>query len=394
MKWVHRAAVALAALAPGQVAAQTFSATAPQPIVVLIVNPLPEAARVRISEVHQALDSRFRERTGAYAELLEPAVDDCAGRLSCWISRLIATAPSRFEEGPGAAPLLITLSIRSQEGAPDSVVTMIVDPLEAAQRIRGFDLTRPDDALAADAALGQSSILVRIAPAQLESPADLDGFAAMVLGQAAGALEQRGLMELGGLIELTGAPQNAVVELDERVLGVTSSTVVRIERAPPGLHRVTLTKPQFEPFTAEIQIGARRHHVLAVVMEPIPETHFFAQLDAPNLLAAGVFALAGAAIVTGGLIDQGNVSAGCLGDMEVCSRPMFARFDSGISSDGSPGSGPLMIPLGYSLGAAALVTFVIDGLWAGDDASDILIPIGLGLAAGALTYGLTEALHP
>ena len=118
--------------------------------------------------------------------------------------------------------------------------------------------------------------------------------------------------------------------------------------------------------------------------------------DRPSLLWSGVgVAAAGVALTVAGLtVDvKSELVQVCAASSSCEDAPRFARSSDYFTARSTPdgGSGPLVVPLGYSLAITGGAWALTAALW--DDPQVPWWIVVLGGVAGGAAYGLTEATH-
>ena len=178
---------------------------------------------------------------------------------------------------------------------------------------------------------------------------------------------------------------------DRRVRTATAATTV-VGPVATGAHRITV-----ESGTTRVQRTVSVDMGSQVILHLEDEARLDMGFDErPLLLWTGVgLAAVGLVVTVAGLAApvQTEVLQVCTASTSCSDSSEFARVSDYFSSRESPGdgSGPLVVPLGYSLaltgGAWALTSLL------SDDPNVPWWAVVLGVAAGGAAYGLSEALQ-
>jgi len=340
------------------------------PVRLALVSASPDPSQVGFAEIERALDAALGPSTRLRTAPIEIDVGDCGGRLACIAVRVAdAHVTSR-------ADLALVVAIHAAAGQPDLVAALLIDASLAqatsdSAKAQGLD---PDET---DALFDREVVLVRPPRVTLAKAADLASYAKALVEACAPAPEPRGLLRGGGAVRVA-ITDRSTLELDGEVIGVVDESTVLTD-IQTGTHTIS----------AVDATGRRTSRIVRVLSRAISTVELDPPVASSTPWAGAFIAVGGVALTVAGIVMRANVARPAVDCMSgstafVCAPVSFDRLTSG--------SGPLTIPLGYSLIAAGLV------LVAGPDlaeSTDLDPRWWWAIAAGVLaaSYGISEAVN-
>ncbi len=377
-------------------------------IAVSFFTPSGELNYVRSSEVLSFIDRTVDDHTDLSVSRLDPAAaNDCRGRLSCLIQRARPDYDRSvyFLPDGGVAPfaeheeyltrrnlsvaryILLISGVGSPEG--DNLTFTLVDA-DAALKWR-----HPRDTvnLAAETELREAAVLGRPFRAEVRGGPELQRILERFVSELLRPeLETRGRWNPFGTITVSANVEGAAVYVDDTLRVTTSSEPVVVDRLRPGPVELRLEHPGFMPLTATVDVRRNRDTAFDAVLLPLP-SETGRRVRTGTIWSGAILMASGAAFIIAGAVDAANddTRIAC----EGCSGARFKRLSTTYDPDDPTAppaeSGPLTIPLGYSL-AITGASWTFGSLLTKEDKVP-WIPLAVGLAAGALSYGLSEALR-
>lgn len=375
----------------------------PARLAFLFITPSGELEVVRSAEVVSFVDRTVADRTDLELDRLDASlVRECRGRVSCFVraarpdyQRRVYFLPSGgimpFSEHRAyvrdrglsvARFLLLASGVGTSDG--DSLAFTLLDLDRALAFVHEREqLSRRDEAELLQTSTVGGPLRVDLDDVNQLSAA-LDRLERDVLEPA---LSDAGHWDPFGTLIIAANAPGAGVYVGDRLLATTGLEPTQLTRIPPGRQRVRLVHPDYIAQEREIDVPRGGQAQLRLDLEPRPS-------EVARALHAGTFwgglglVAAGAALTVAGAVDAANApTVVCTG----CS-PTFRRLSTGPLEDPTrapSSSGPLIIPLGYSL-ALTGATWA-GGAWLTDRDRAPWLPLLLGVLAGGAAYGLSEA---
>lgn len=318
-----------------------LDAYAPDPVSLLLVTPTGESGRVSRSEAIRAVSASLAAHSRLSPVLSDPIVnEDCRGRLAC-IVRVLRSSRSEVE-----AQWLLVVTQITLEGEPDRVSLTLVNISRATPLIEGLD---------------EAEAEVRIDEASLRKPpsavTDIGSFREL-LDRAfrvdfRGAWLRSGHGPPRGSILLVGTPSGALVHVDERLVGTTSSDPsTRLERVARGVHRIRVSAYGTTTFETEVSVPERGS---AEVQMPPQGSR---GLRSGWIVGGGLLAAAGAGFLIGAAATDAQIRTACFSESPGCvGGASFVGFDyaPGASRPSDVDGGEVgMAPIGLGLGLAGM----------------------------------------
>jgi hypothetical protein len=298
-----------------------------------------ELGAVRRDDVVGLLDELFDRHTGLEVRYLgdvAPIVQDCRGAVGCIAARVAREARPRY-----------VMMIFSR-GA------VLLDPdrdLELRTEWRG--LTSAEEWRAQLGALLHTHLRSE--------------------------LESAGLWENLGGVDWSCDAAGMAISVDGRTIGTTQPGVTRIEGLQAGRRTFEISHPDYESFRVDHEVVAGE---VTTISTP-PLAPLSRRRTEAALLWSGVgLAGAGAALITYAIVHSAQSPVVLCTEQSCPGGPAFESLPGGV----------LTAPLGYSLVATGGV-LSLGSLWTGADEPDMWILLGVSVAAGALSYGLSAAFN-
>lgn len=351
-------------------------------LAILLINPLPAPSSIRQSLILEALDAAFRRHTPFRARPLDAPLTSCEGRISC-LAGVVSRSGLLADSDPSMS-LVLAVSIRSEDGAPDSLMPILWDQAIAEGALSASG-DGAQDALAFEASLSQAAILWRGQSQVVADPSALDGWAASLIAALEPPLAARAAWKPFASLELAGALQGAAIELDGRVLGVSSSTLTRLENVAVGEHALRVVQASFEPLERRVQVQSDALTRVQVELIAIPDWSA-ARLVVAVLGISAISAAGSIALWSSGLSKSREAWCVPLQPEAHCPGEIYASV--------GPAGGPAVLPLAVSLAAGGTATLLTDLLLSPESELNVTLPLGIGLATAALAFGITSALAP
>lgn len=400
----------------GDAQVETLSVDERGVLEVVLLTPFPDAS-LGVGRVVEHLDALLRTRTTLRA--VERARDprELAGGNLARVVRVVradvdpaavAARPERFDAATYVeakrtreAVLILALTVVGQ-GESTRIVPAVVQVAPALEALIGAQrgassaesseqrLQREQRALLdAGAVVRPESFSVRVGQ-EGDLRAGLDR---LLTNDLRGLLEQLGAWDQLGRIRLRANVPDAEIRLDDALVGRTrEGDVVLVDVAPSIRRRVSVTLPGADVVTREVEVRAGGETSLEVDLSPrggaMRSLTLWSGVGAIALGAVFSVAAAAAAPQSPGTCITADGACGV-------AWKRFGRSTDGaalISTADYAGQGPALLPLGYSLGLTGGI-WLSSALWL-DDEVPAWIPLVVGVAAGALSYTVSELAMP
>jgi hypothetical protein len=386
---------------------QAAPASAEAPLAFLWLTPTGRTAHVRSSALLAELDERLERDTDLDLEPIDAArVTECRGRLSCIVQaarpeydRSVYALPNgtlapysehqQFVRDRGLrVPTLLLILTGIESDGTDSLTGILVDTERALQFRHARDAMDRE----AERQLRETAVVGGGFRASVGGPDELQPVLdRLVERHLRPVLEATGHWRPYGMLRVESPVVGAGIEVDGRLVGTTEPGATRLERVRPGRRRVRVEHPEFRPFDTVVEVARQQTTTVQVELQPLPSG---ASRGIRNgLMWSGVLmAAAGTGITIAGIVDASDAPTVACPD---CSGFRFRTFGATPPEDpvmAAEESGPLAVPLGYSLmltGASwsigSLLTPKEQVPW---------IPLVAGLAGGAAAYAISAAVNP
>jgi hypothetical protein len=209
-------------------------------------------------------------------------------------------------------------------------------------------------------------------------------------------LAAAGVWESLGTIELVTSVSDAEIMLDGQLVGTTRAGVTRLRDAPVGAHTLGLNAKGYDPYEASVQVASGATvRVDAALTANDGLTSFgrnFTFWSGVATVAAG-----SAVMVWGGML-AGDQSSGysCVSGCDGVGWS-WVRSGRSVSADATTddldvtGSGPALVPLGYSMVLAGSVWALGPQLFEQEGVP--WLSLAVGLAGGLAAYGISELVE-
>jgi hypothetical protein len=358
------------------------------PIALLVSTPTGENARVRSSEVIRVVSDVLRAHTDFSVQLVEPNVlVECKGRLLCLVEKVGGGRHPR----PDAPDYLLVFSSVTRAGEPDRLSAQLVDvdrSSDLAARAVG-----PEDEWAAELeiTLNESALVTeRTAVSGVEDAERvIDGW---IRERFATSFEGTGHWEPYGEVVIEASTGGLELAIDGQPVGATVAGTTRVREVRAGIRQVTLSAPRLEPYRGQIEVVQGRATTHQPDLVWVGPGRVF---RTATIISGAVLATAGIVATVAALASHdGDVSTYCFTGSPGCSSGSSFESSGFSPSDADSlrsanTSGPLLLPLGYSLiGAGA--TWTIGALYSAEE--DVpWLPLAIGAGVGVLAYSLSAA---
>lgn len=377
------------------------------PMALLWLTPTGELNHVRSSEFLAQLDDRFDADTDLEVTPLDAGqVVDCRGKLSC----IIQTARPDYDRSVYLLPngtlapfsehqryledrnikvprlLLVVTGIGTSDG--DTLTAILVDTQRALEvRHQAERMDRQAEFRIREAAILGSSFRATVtAPGEL--PGKLD---ALMQQHLRPILDSLGHWRPYGQLVVQSPIAGAGIEVDGTLVGTTKPGSTVVDDVRFGQRNVRVTHPEFKPFETSLQVSKQAQTRVEVQLDPLPRKGD--EVFRKTVFWSGIVtAAAGVGITIAGIVDASDAQTVACVD---CSGSRFLPFGASPPQDplGVPDeSGPLAIPLGYSL-ALTGATWSVGSLLTPEGKSPWLPLVG-GLVGGVAAYAVSAALNP
>lgn len=374
------------------------------PLAFILISPSGTLTHLSRSQVIAELGDRLDQDTDLRLAPMDPdRADGCRGRLSCLVElarpdyqravyeRANGTmaefqAHLDYIERKGLDPPELLLVISGVGAAGIDVVSIdLIDTTEALEYLHPIErLTRADER----GLLGAARVGATF-QAEVESAAELDPMLDSLFADLLQpALEARAHWRPYGAL-VVRAPEGASAFVDGSLVATAGSEGAARARVLPGQREVTVQHPDFAPFSASVQV--ERGGQSTVVMElrrPGANPDFGRQLTQWTGVA---LAAAGTGLLIAGAVDAGQnpltlTCASCDGGFRFRG---FSNSPGTSASDPLNTSGPLVVPLGYSL-ALTGATWSIGAALSEKERTPWWVLLA-GAAAGGTAYAISAA---
>lgn len=210
-------------------------------------------------------------------------------------------------------------------------------------------------------------------------------------------LAAAGVWESLGTIELEAPVADAEITLDGMLVGTTRAGLTRLRDAPVGAHTLGISAKGYNPFETSVQVAAGGTVAVSVELTANDGLTSFAR----NLTFWGGLATvaAGSAVVVWGGVSSSNTANGyaCISACEDVGWSWVRTGRSTATDDATTdldvtGTGPALVPLGYSMMLAGSVWALGPRLFEEDEVP--WLSIALGVAGGLAAYGISELVEP
>jgi hypothetical protein len=400
----------------GDAPVETLSVDERGVLEVVLLTPFPDAS-LGVGRIVEHLDAMLRARTTLRAVDRARDPRDLVGSNLARVVRVVradvdpaavAARPDRFDAATYVeakrtteAVLILALTVVGQ-GESTRIVPAVVQVAPALDALvsvqRGASSAESSEQrlqreqlalLDAGAVVRPESFSVRVGQ-EGDLRAGLDR---LLTNDLRGLLEQMGAWEQLGRIRLRANVPGAEIRLDDALLGRTrEGDVVLADVAPSVRRRVSVTLPGSDVVAREVEVRPGAEAFLEVELSR--RTEGVAQ---SLTLWSGVGALALGAAFSAAAAAAPQTAGTCITRDGQCGVA-WKRF--GRSTDGAAlvttadyaGQGPALLPLGYSLGLTGAI-WLSSALWL-DDEVPAWVPLVVGVAAGALSYTVSELAMP
>ena len=198
-----------------------------------------------------------------------------------------------------------------------------------------------------------------------------------------------------GEIELELPKAGIEIELDGQVITQNKSRSVRLTHTPKGLRRLSLRGEGLRTFSRSVSVKPGALVRLQPDLTPAGES---ALVRWTKWSGVAVAALGVAALVVGGAqvaVFESTPGRYCIEAWRGTCSSRFLRINDWRRPPPGPvqqsyGGGLALIPLGYSLAGAGLISAL--SAWLTNDSDHLWIAIASAVAAGGLSYGLSVSL--
>jgi hypothetical protein len=378
----------------------------PEPIAFLFLTPSGELTHVRSSEVLSFLDQRFDRDTDLELEPMDAGrAGECRGRMSCLVELarpdyqrrdyLLANdtlAPfeehlAYLEQRQIRPPRLLIILSGVGTAQVDALTGSIIDTDRAlAYRHPRDTLSRRDQrTLEREATIGTPF------RAEVSSPQEVRPTLQRFFEQALRPeLERRGHWRPFGSVVLQTPVEGAAVIVDGELKATTRGPETTVSRLRPGVSTLRLEHPDYRPFETTVTVVRQQSIAVDADLRPTASNPDLARQL--SLWSGVAVAAAGAGFIVAGAVDasQNELTVAC----EGCGGFRFRSFSTRADEDPLAPldeSGPLIVPLGYSLMLTGTTWAVGSALTERERIP--WWPLVLGLAGGGLAYGLSAALN-
>lgn len=354
-----------------------------KPLAVVLAVPESGAALGR-SELLSRLDRVLAARTDLAVELLQDtSADECRGALACLAGR-VGAGPS------GAARWMLILSLVPVPGSPARVFATFVDVDRAQEEERRADKSLPGWEDELEVRLSEHAVVGRLRDVEVPGADHLERrLDELFARDLRAALEAVGSFAPFGAVDLDVGP-GVTVAIDGVIAGLTGPGTTRVDEVRAGRRVLRFEAEACDPVEQVLEVEAGEVARVSLELEPRSAPGREALL----WVGAGT-AAAGASILVYALARHDPAArtacfagtAGC----EAGSAFETTGYDGGggLAAGANP-AGLLVAPLGAALLLAGGAWISGSRLGTGDGVP--WVELGVGLALGALTYGIAAAI--
>jgi hypothetical protein len=368
----------------------------------LFITPSGELGVVRSAEVVSFVDRTIETRTDLELDRLDPAsIRDCRGRVSCFVQTARPDYDRRvyFLPSGGIAPFSEHTAYVEHRGLSVARYLLVASGVGTASGdILSFTLIDLDVGLAFrhprerldradERALLESATIGGPLRVDVTRPEQLAGVLERLQAEVLKPALSPDHWDPFGSIIVQANVAGAGIYVGDRLAATTRLEPTLVERVAPGRRRIRVEHPEFVPVERHVDVARGGRATVEVALAPRPS-------DAGRVVRAGALwggvglVAAGVALTVAGAVDAANAPTvacvDCAGGFRRISTP-----DVDDPTRPPEGSGPLTVPLGYSL-ALTGATWTTGALLTEPDRAPWLA-IVLGLVAGGAAYGISEA---
>lgn len=396
-------AVVLVSAPPELAAAQEVINVSERAPLALLVSPA-KGTESDLSALILAMSQVLEARTDFSVRVHDPrpTVDDCAGKLTC-ITRAVRPDYRRgalilgngqlqeYSEHVRRLPprsyaryfvYAVVLPGADASRRPGSVAVMLIDTDDVLSAWHTASRADPDWASKVESEVKRRS---KVAVGRLGAELQLS-VEALVTQKLGPEFARTGHWDPYGAITLVSTVEGLGVLVDDEEVGKTSVGSTTLVSVIAGRRTIAVAHPDYEPW--QVQVEVPRGASVEVRTEP--------QRLANAGAARSVVLWSGLGLAAAGLALTGYAIAQSAGE----SGPLCATLP-GESTDACDGggftqlgsSGVLTAPAGYSLIAVGGSFALGASVFGGDDEIP-WIAVAVGVALGAVSYGLSAALDP
>ena len=410
--WTHSAAAAK----PGEgVPGDPLIVSKRRPLAVAVISPGELSSTPLLKSLLARIAAGLRGNTRFDVDLVERSVVvRCSGELACLVrgarpdyrreELLYADGtPRPYEEhlrdlgerGVGHARYLLLVAYAPHRSGRGGVVHVaLTDADQALHYWHEADRSEPGWKPKAEAKISALCVLARPDPFGLEAEAQID---ARVNRLLAGVLRTpfRQTEDWGPLGEVVvRVPVGpAQLALDGVALGTRAAGVTRLIGVPSGEHSLVVDSPGYERYATSFRVCPGCEVEVAAALAP---TGVAPTLRSATFWGGVALAAAGVGITAYALALESSYGADspyCLGvdAAAACGTDEFIAFGAEPPTRSTAG-GVLVAPLGYSLVGAGGIMALGTALF-GEPTDLPWAQIAVGVAAGAVAYGLSAVLN-
>ncbi|MBK6687733.1 MAG: hypothetical protein IPG45_24880 [Deltaproteobacteria bacterium] len=331
------------------------------------------------------------ERAPLIYQSSAPLSPEVLGAISSWAAwRPIEAVQAGLQLERCPATTRWTCTARSAVAAPYLlVIEDLGSELSLTLLTVGTALARYQNGVGDDAAVEAAIVASDLAVVRGQKQ-DLYGLLARLFSGARATLEVTGHWAPNGDLRIEG-PEGLEVVVDQQLIGTTAGPATTFTGLRIGAHRVALRDPlgRVEDPGAELKVEQGRTTLYVPRLESGP--NLAPQLRTFTFFTGVALSLTGVGLMSWAALSppERTVLSLCPGGDCPAGTAGFRR-SSELGGSDTP-SGPLVVPLGYSMLGAG-VGMSIGSLALGDEWSWPWAAWLIGLGTFGLSYGLSEAL--
>jgi hypothetical protein len=324
--------------------------------------------------------------TGDVDLCLEP---ESSRRLLCLVQQVESRdAQSLEKQYKLPTEVLLVVSVVPAERGQDSIKAWGIDVAKARTMPAG----------AGESWLLQNAMLVEGFTRTARDEIDVDLTIEALIQELRSTLLPQGRWLATGNVQLNTPVDGAEIVLDGRNIGATEGGPLRLSGVQAGRRTVRLSHPDFEPFEQAVEVSPGSEPILMAELQQKPSGTAIVANEVLFWSGVATF-VAGTAILTVSLVDQGDYAVGCIypegGSTEACSTNQFAAPGAPSSpgpNDNPNGTGLPLAPLGYSLMGMGAVWSLGTALF-GDDHTFPWVELVSGATAFAASMAISLAAN-
>jgi hypothetical protein len=386
------------------------------PLAFLLNTPTGEVAKASSSDIIRIVSDYLKEHTNFSLQVNDTNIaTECKGRVTCLVLQ-VRTDYNRMallkDEG-GVIPYseylaelarkkqphpryLLVLSNVTVEGHADRLSALLIDTDIALDRFHSAP-RQGDWEREVESRINESAVVAGPTRGEVKSPDEARRFLENLISQELSRpFEETKNWEPYGSIELATPHAGVSISLDGVSIGTTHAGKTTVARVTPGTRKLTLEHPDFRLYTSEVNVERQKAATV--------EVDLVRSGSSGGAIARKVTIWSGAALGAAGIgfivfaiaRQHPDLMTGCFKDAASSCRTAAQFQTFGYDPSKTTGqvnpAGLMAAPLGYSLVGTGVI-WSLGTLFFGDDAEIPWLQLGVGLAFGLASYGVSAVLN-